>query len=141
VLGTTNYLDPAARSLMTEVKIENPDLALLPGMYVEADVQVMRDHPPLLIPAPAVVHNADGTQVGVVQDGKIHYKRVELGIDYGNEIEISGGLSNEDQVIENPGERTVEGAAVKIASEQSQPAPAGQDGNKPHGNPKLAQGQ
>ncbi|HZL36930.1 MAG TPA: efflux RND transporter periplasmic adaptor subunit [Tepidisphaeraceae bacterium] len=126
VLGTTNYLDPAARSLMTEVKIVNPDLALLPGMYVEANFQVKRDHPPLLIPGPAVVINADGDQVGVVQDNKIHYKKVKLGVDYGNNIEIISGLDINDQVIENPGGKTVEGAAAKIAGEEKVPAPVGE---------------
>lgn len=139
VLGTTNYLDPAARSLMTEVRIENPDLSLLPGMYVEANVEIHRDHPPLLIPAPAVVNGSDGTQVGTVQDGKIHYKNVQLGIDYGNDIEIVAGLDPSDQVIENPGEKTTEGAVVKIASQQSVQAPAGQTVPKSNGTAKIAE--
>ena len=117
VLGTTNYLDPAARSLLTEVRIENADLALLPGMYVEATFHVTRDHPPLLIPAPALVTNADGNKVGIVKDNKVHFENVTLGVDYGKDIEIVTGLNGDEQIIANPGEKTVEGAEVKIAND------------------------
>ncbi|HWE02946.1 MAG TPA: efflux RND transporter periplasmic adaptor subunit [Tepidisphaeraceae bacterium] len=124
VLGTTNYLDPAARSLLTEVRIENPDFALLPGMFISADFHVTRDSPPWLIPAPALVINADGNHVAVVQDNKVHFKTVTLGVDYGNDIEILTGLDGNEKVIGNPGEKTVEGAQVKIAAEQATDAPA-----------------
>lgn len=123
VLGTTNYLDPTARSLLTEVRIENPDFALLPGMFVDAKFHVTRDHPPLIIPAPALVINADGNQVGVVRDGKVHFIPVKLGVDFGNTIEIVSGLDGDEQIIGNPGEKTVEGAAVSVAGAPPEPKP------------------
>ncbi|MDB5356939.1 MAG: mdtA 3 [Phycisphaerales bacterium] len=125
VMGTTNYLDPSARSLLTEVKVPNPDFALLPGMYVEAVFHVTRDRPPLVIPAPALVSGADGTQVGVIKDGKVHFQNVKLGVDYGNEVEIVSGLEGNEQIVGNPGERTVEGAAVAVTSSETQPADGG----------------
>ncbi|HET6246957.1 MAG TPA: efflux RND transporter periplasmic adaptor subunit [Tepidisphaeraceae bacterium] len=131
VLGTTNYLDPSARSLLTEVRIENADLSLLPGMFVQAKFHITRDHPPLLIPAPALVTNADGNKVGIVKDNKIHFQPVTLGVDYGKDIEILTGLKGDEKIIENPGEKTVEGAEVTIASE----APASPETGKPQ---KLA---
>ena len=113
VMGTTNYLDPNARSLMTEVKIPNADLALLPGMYVDVSFEVKRDHPPFILPAAAVVSTADGNQVGVVEKGKLHFRNVQLGVDYGNDIEIVSGLTGDEQIVGNPGGRTIEGAEVK----------------------------
>ena len=115
VLGTTNYLDPAARSLLTEVRIENADMALLPGMFCQATFEVKRDKPPLVIPAPALVINNEGKQVAIVKDGKVHFTPVTLGVDFGNEIEIASGLKGDEQIIGNPGERTVEDAPVKVA--------------------------
>ena len=117
VMGTTNYLDPANRSLLTEVKVQNPkeadgSFALLPGMYVQATFSITRDTPPLIIPGPALISNAAGTQVAVVENGTAHFKKVMLGQDYGNEVEIVEGLSGDEQIIANPGERVVEGARV-----------------------------
>ena len=114
VLGTTNYLDLTARSLLTEVRIENADRALLPGMYCEATFELKRDKPPLVIPAPALVINADGKHVAIVKDGKVHFQAVTLGVDNGNEIEIVAGLTGDEQIIGNPGERTVENAPVQV---------------------------
>lgn len=117
VLGTTNYLDPANRSLLTEIRIENtqePDgtFSLLPGMYIQANFEVTRENPPLVIPGPAVVTNADGTQVAIVRDGKAHFQKVTLGQDFGSEVEVIGGLRGDEQIITNPSERVVEGVNV-----------------------------
>jgi RND family efflux transporter MFP subunit len=113
VMGTTNYLDTASRSLLTEVKVPNADGALLPGMYVNVDFQVIRPTPPMLVPGPALIDNADGEHVAIVQDGKVHYQPVTVGIDYGATVEITGGLTGDEQIISNPGERTIEGAKVR----------------------------
>ena len=129
VMGTTNYLDPTSRSLLTEVKLPNvkgPDgaFALLPGMYVQASFKITHETPPLVIPGPALVDNASGTQVAVVDHGKVHFKKVEVGQDFGSEIEIVGGLSGDEEVIANPGERVVEGVAVSAGNEGQAPSPA-----------------
>jgi RND family efflux transporter MFP subunit len=117
VMGTTNYLDPTNRSLLTEVKVPNvlePDgtFALLPGMYVTVNFSVSRDTPPLMVPAPALVNTAEGTQVAVAKDGQAHFRKVTIGQDFGSEIEIVDGLTGDEQIISNPGERVTEGAAV-----------------------------
>jgi RND family efflux transporter MFP subunit len=119
VMGTTNYLDPANRSLLTEVKVkneENPDgsFALLPGMYVTVNIQVHHAKPSLLVPAPALVNNADGTQLAIVQDGKIHFVKIDVGQDFGQQIEITNGLKGDEQIVATPGERIVEGVAAQI---------------------------
>jgi RND family efflux transporter MFP subunit len=124
VLGTTNYLDPTNRSLLTEIKIENPKepdgtFSLLPGMYIQATFDVTRDNPPLVIPGPAVVTNAEGTQVAIARDGKAHFQKVTLGQDFGAEVEVVGGLNGDEQIIANPGERIVEGAAVSGGAQQT----------------------
>jgi RND family efflux transporter MFP subunit len=113
VLGTTNYLDPTSRSLLTEIKVPNQDAALLPGMYVDVTFEMHRTAAPLLIPGPALVQNAEGNQVAIIQDGKAHFVPVKLGIDYGNNVEITEGLKGDEQVIANPGERVIEGAKVR----------------------------
>lgn len=116
VLGTTNYLDPNVRSLLTEVRIENPDFALLPGMFVNTLFHVTRESPPLTIPGPAIITNADGNQVAVVKNNKVHFQKVALGVDYGATIEILGGLTGDEQIVGNPGEKIVEGAEVTAAN-------------------------
>jgi RND family efflux transporter MFP subunit len=117
VMGTTNYLDPTNRSLLTEVKVPNTKesdgtFALLPGMYVQANFTITRDTPPFVIPGPALVNSSAGSQVAVMSDGVAHFKTVVIGQDYGNEIEIADGLTGDEEIISNPGERVAEGVAV-----------------------------
>lgn len=119
IMGTTNYLNQTSRSLLTEVKVrneENPDgsFALLPGMYVTVDIEVHHKKPSLLVPAPALINNADGTQLATVQDGKVHFVKVAVGQDFGQRIEITDGLKGDEQIIATPGERVAEGVPARI---------------------------
>ncbi len=123
VMGTTNYLDQVDRTLLTEIKVPNDDRSLLPGMYVQVTFTVNQIQPPLIIPGPAIVQGADGNQVAVVIDGKVHFQKVQLGRDFGSTVEIVGGLEGNEQVIANPGERIAEGVRVEASSSaSSQPA-------------------
>jgi len=121
LMGTTNYLDQANRSLLTEVKVTNEansdgSFALLPGMYVTVNMEVHHRVPSLLVPAPTLINNADGTQVAVVQDGKIHFVKVVVGQDFGQQIEVTEGLTGNEQIIATPGERIVEGVHAQISN-------------------------
>ena len=114
VARTSQAIDPTTRTLRTEVRVSNPDGTLLAGMYVRAKIEVTNDRPTYLLPGSAVVGGAAGNQVALVKDGKIHFQKVELGDDFGNQIAVVNGLSPTDSVVSNPGERIVEGGAVNI---------------------------
>ena len=49
ITRTANALDPASRTLLVEVQVPNTDGKLLPGMYVQVDLNLPRKEPPLLI--------------------------------------------------------------------------------------------
>jgi hypothetical protein len=89
-------------------------------MYVNVDFQVKRASPPMLVPGPALIENAQGEQVALVKDGKVHYQKVSVGIDYGSTVEITDGLTGDEQIIANPGERTTEGAKVRAVTADEQ---------------------
>ena len=69
VTRTANALDPATRTLLTEVQVANPGGVLMPGMYAQVDLTVPRKDPPLLIPGDTLVVRSDGPQVAVVAAG------------------------------------------------------------------------
>jgi RND family efflux transporter MFP subunit len=110
----TGALDTATRTSPFELDFINTDGSLLPGMYGQARLPVANPQPVLTIPSSAMLFNAAGTQVAVVQDGKAHYQKVTVGRDLGTELEISNGLSPDDQVIVNPSEKLSEGVDVQI---------------------------
>jgi RND family efflux transporter MFP subunit len=119
VARTANALDPATRTLLVEVQIDNAGGALMPGMYAQVDLSVPRKNPPLMIPADALVVRADGPQVAVVNsDGKVHYTRVALGRDLGAHLEALSGVNDGDRLAVNPSDVVREGAKVKAVEER-----------------------
>ncbi len=114
VIRTTNAIDANSRTLLTQLAVENPNGELRPGMYATVNFTISRENPPLMVPGSALVNNGDGTQLAVVtQDQKIHYQKVELGRDYGKEVEINSGLTGNEQVVTNPTVDLTEGAKVQ----------------------------
>jgi RND family efflux transporter MFP subunit len=114
VTRTADALDPNTRTLLTEVQVPNPDNLLRPGMYLQVKFVFDRSNPSVLIPAAALATRTGGPRVGVLDDQhRVHYRGVELGRDYGNEIEVVGGLKAGETVVVHPGDDLPEGAVVE----------------------------
>ena len=94
VTRTANALDPATRTLLTEVQIANLDGRLMPGMYAQVDLSLPRKDPPLVIPGDTLIVRSDGPQVAAVAaDDTVHFARIQLGRDYGDRIEVVSAAS------------------------------------------------
>ncbi len=114
VSRTANALDPASRTMLTEVQIPNPKGDLLPGMYAKVTLINLRSQPPLVIRGDCVVSGAKGTQVALLRPGNlIHFQPIAIGRDFGTEVEIVSGLEGGEQVVVNPTDEVREGAHVK----------------------------
>jgi RND family efflux transporter MFP subunit len=130
IARTSNSIDVASRTLLTEVDIANPGFVLLPGMYAQVHLQFQRVTPPLVIPSSALVIRSDGTQVMVLdsvgQDRSaiVHLRPVQTGRDYGATIEILSGLTDGATVVTNPSAEMSEGMRVHVAPASDQAAHA-----------------
>jgi len=114
VTRTANALDPATRTLLAEVQVPNEGGLLLPGMYAEVNFTTPRMEPPLLIRADALVVRGDGPHVAVVgDDNVVHFQAVQVGRDYGDQLEVLGGLAKGQRVVISPGDVAREGAKVR----------------------------
>jgi RND family efflux transporter MFP subunit len=119
VSRTSRALDPASRTLLTEVRVANQDLALRPGMYARASFTLPRVGEALTVPASALVIGAEGTRVVVVDGGVARYRSVGVGRDFGPEVEVLTGLAESDRVVTNPTEALTEGARVEVHQPQA----------------------
>jgi multidrug efflux pump subunit AcrA (membrane-fusion protein) len=82
-------------------------------MYSQVDLRTTKTAGSLLIPGDALVNRANGTLSAVVgPDNVIHFRKVTVGRDYGDRIEIQEGLAEGDLVVENPSDVVQEGAKV-----------------------------
>jgi multidrug efflux pump subunit AcrA (membrane-fusion protein) len=99
--------------------MSNQDAKLLPGMYAQVKFVVSRATPPWVIPADTLAINSNGWQVATVgADHKVHYRSVEVGRDYGTEVEITSGLSGAESLITNPTDALSEGTPVQVVAAQ-----------------------
>ncbi len=118
-------LDQQTRTMETEIDVENRNGTLVDGMYAEADLTLKRSNGGLTVPIQALNRNGSEATVMVVNSqGQIEERKVTLGDEGSDAVEIKSGLSEKDEVVVGnrsdfrPGERV----APKLV--QTQPATA-----------------
>jgi RND family efflux transporter MFP subunit len=112
-------LQPGSRTLLTEVDIPNPDGTLPAGVYCTVNLHIPRESPSLTFPAEAVIFNAGGVQVAVVENGVVRLKRIGIARDLGRQIEAGEGVKPGDQVILHPPVDLVDGMRVQVRATTS----------------------
>ncbi len=125
-------LDPASRTLLTEVDIPNPDGALYAGIYGEVKFVLKDPNAPIIIPSDALVFQSSGPQVVTVgTDGKILREAVQVGRDFGVQMEILDGLQEKTRVVMNPTDDLIDGLKVQATELKETPGVAGGGGASP----------
>jgi len=116
VVRTAEAIDPATRTLYTEVDVPNKEGKLLPGSFGQVHFATGYSVPRITIPVNAMLFRAQGPQVAVVdKDSKVHLRPISIGRDFGATLEILGGLEVSDQIIINPSDSLEEGQKVHVA--------------------------
>ncbi len=114
VIRTSNALENQSRTLLAEVNVVNPGRTMLPGMYTQVAIETSSARQLILVPGDTIVTRAEGIFVAVVGPGnKIQFRKIEVGRDFGTEVEAVSGLSDGDQVVVNPSDDVKNGVAVK----------------------------
>ncbi len=114
VEGTITAINPvvdeSTRTALVQGLLHNPEDRLRAGQFAEVDVLLPREHPVVAIPATALVSEAYGDSVFVVEeeDGKTVARQqfVQLGMRRGDFVEVTKGL--------RAGERVVSAGAFKL---------------------------
>ncbi|OZI34514.1 efflux transporter periplasmic adaptor subunit [Bordetella genomosp. 10] len=116
IARTAASIDLATRTMQVEISLPNPDKVLLPGAYVQVDLQL----PPsdaLVLPANALMFRREGALVAVVDDaGKVSLRKVTVGRNYGQTVEVPEGVTTTDRVVLNPADSLANGDQVSVAA-------------------------
>jgi len=120
LVRSSNALDPATRTLLAEVDVDNRSGELLPGSYTEVHLTVANPAPALIVPVSALILEPDGLHVAVVDSGQhAHIVRVTPGRDSGSTMEILSGLAPGQSVIANPPDSLTEGEQVRVITPEN----------------------
>jgi multidrug efflux system membrane fusion protein len=116
VARTADAIDPATRTLNTEVDVPNKDGKLLPGSFGQVHFATGTSVSRITIPVNAMLFRAEGPRVAVVdKDSRVHLRPISIGRDFGATLEILSGLDVTDQIIINPADSLDEGQQVHVA--------------------------
>lgn len=116
IARTANSIDPASRTLLTEVDVPNSTGELLPGTFVTVNLKLASHSTAVVLPVNTLIFRSEGMQVAVVKNGKAMLGPITIGRDFGTEVEVVSGVGKNDDVIENPSDSLTSGAAVHVAA-------------------------
>ena len=120
VARTVPTVDRSKATVMTKIRIVEPDTRVLPEMsakvsFLSQEV-VEADRKPRPAVNPAAVVTRDGRNVMfVVRGDKVAQIPVQTGAKLGDLIEVLGGAQAGDKVVLRPAEKLKDGASIKAA--------------------------
>jgi RND family efflux transporter MFP subunit len=115
LVRTSGSVDPATRTLLAEVDVDNRSGELLPGSYTQVHLNVSRAAPALIVPVSSLMLTSEGLHVATVDGNqRAHILRVTPGRDFGPTVEILSGLKEGQPVIFNPPDSLTEGEEVRV---------------------------
>ena len=118
VLTTSESISDLSRTLLVQLEVDNSQHRILPYSYGDVRFDGDSGNPALTLPSNTLLFRAEGLQVAVVNpNGVVELRKVQVGRDFGQVIEISGGVTPADRVITNPSDSLVSGIKVRVQAE------------------------
>jgi len=125
LVRTADAIDPASRTLLVEVDVDNHNGKLLAGTLAQVHFKVNPVGSIFVIPVSALVFRSDGLRVATTKDGVAHMNPVTIGQDDGRTVQIITGLTKDDKVIQDPPDSLIEGEKVYVLTPQEVQAARG----------------
>ena len=115
ITQSSQTLDPVSRTMEVVAIINNDGKsALYPGLYVKSDIHIKGEEKIITVnPACLTTLNTGRYVITVNESGKIHFKKVLTGRDFGDKVEILEGLKGDENLIINVSDDLQDGQTVK----------------------------
>jgi membrane fusion protein, multidrug efflux system len=116
VARSAGALDPELHTMMTEVRVPNPEGTLLPGMFVQVKLTLPVPHKAIEIPATALYSDAQGLRVAIVDAAsKVHLVPITIERDAGATLLIATGLTGDERILKLAIPGLAEGTSVEVS--------------------------
>jgi RND family efflux transporter MFP subunit len=127
VVAVSHLLAANSRTMQVELQTDNPGDLLAAGSYCQVHFDLAGQTAAIRVPATALIAQPGATRVAVLGPGdRVQLRRVTLGRDLGNAVEVTSGLSASDRVIDSPPETLADGQVVRLAqASAATPQPKG----------------
>jgi len=119
IARTAGAIDAATRTMQVEIALPNPSGTLLPGAYVQVALP-MAASTVLRVPTNTLLFRPDGSRVALVDaNGRISLRKVQIGRNLGEEMELLDGIAATDRLVLNPTDSLADGDVVALAAPAS----------------------
>ena len=116
LVASASAVNTQSGTVLMQLQAPNADHALKAGDYAQIRFEVPADANAIRLPSSTLIFNEAGTAVATVDAGnRVVVKPVTILRDYGNSVEIGGGLSWHDRVIDSPPDSIRQGDSVRLA--------------------------
>jgi len=110
-------MNATSHTMQVELQADNAAGKFFAGSYCNVHFEIPNDANLVTIPSTALVTGNQGTQVATLDsNNKVVLKKVQLGRDLGDSVEVIAGLSPSDRIINNPPETLAAGDIVRVAA-------------------------
>jgi RND family efflux transporter MFP subunit len=143
VVRTSESIDQATRTLLTEVDVPNKSGQLLPGGYAQVHLQVGVKAERLQVPVNSLLFRSEGLRAVIIDaDNRARLQPLQIGRDYGTTLEVLNGLKADDWIVLNPPDSLADGQPVHVKQVANPTAPvpvnAPATATTPSGQPRPA---
>jgi RND family efflux transporter MFP subunit len=123
VSHVSKAINSSSHSMQVELQADNAAGKFFGGSYCNVHFEIPTDPNLIKLPSTALIIGNQGVQVAVADgNNKVVLRSVQLGRDLGDSVEIVGGLSPSDRVINSPPETLAAGDTVRLAAATPQAA-------------------
>jgi membrane fusion protein, multidrug efflux system len=120
VIAVDSQIDTTTGTVKVRAQFENPDYALFPNQFVNAQLLVRTLHDVVTVPTAAIQRGAPGTYVYVINgDSTVSVRPIKLGPTDGPMAAVDSGLSVGDRVVVDGGDRLRDGIRVTVPGTQA----------------------
>jgi membrane fusion protein (multidrug efflux system) len=123
ITAVDSVISETTRNVQVQATVDNPDVRLRPGMFVDAQIVMDASTPVIALPASAISYAPYGDSVFIVEnvkgpDGKpyrgVRQQFVKLGRARGDQVAVISGLKPGEEVVTSGVFKLRPGAAVQV---------------------------
>ena len=120
VIRSSGAINESSGTVLVEIELDNKDHVLTAGEYARVSIDLPSDRSIPRVPSSALVIRKTGAYLATVnKDNKAEFIKVEIGRDFGQEVEIIGSIDAATKVINNPPDSLIEHQVIEVAKPSS----------------------
>src|SRR5437667_12173337 len=100
LVRTASAIDPGSRTLLVEISVDNPTGQLFTGAYAEVHMKLPVGASSFTLPVNTLLFRSERLRLAVVGQGnQVELSPIQIGHDFGREVELMAGLDVHASVV------------------------------------------